>query len=261
MNPIRIFISSVQSEFIEERIALFDYLKNDALFAQFFEPFLFEKLPAVDRTTNEMYLDEVANCDIYLGLFGQQYGREDEEGISPTEREFDQAGLYHKTRLIFLTNHENDTRHSKEQALIKKAEQIVTRKRFSLIHELKAAIYASLIRYLEEKEYIRRSPFDATIDIRATLQDLDKDKIQRFIELARRIRSFPLPETTSVEKILTHLNLLQKGYIANAAILLFGKQPQRFFLTSEIKCAHFHGITVVKPIPSYQVYKGDVFQL
>jgi hypothetical protein len=104
MNPIRIFISSVQSEFAEERKALFDYLTTDVLFAQFFVPFLFEKLPAVDRTATEMYLDEVEKCDIYLGLFGQQYGREDEEGMSPTEREFDHAGFHHKTRLIFLTD-------------------------------------------------------------------------------------------------------------------------------------------------------------
>jgi hypothetical protein len=56
MNPIRIFISSVQSEFAEERTALFDYLTTDVLFAQFFTPFLFEKLPAVDRTATELNL-------------------------------------------------------------------------------------------------------------------------------------------------------------------------------------------------------------
>jgi hypothetical protein len=106
-----------------------------------------------------MYLNEVANCDIYLGLLGQQYGIEDEEGILPTEREFDQAGLQHKVRLIFLTNHDNDVRHQKEQAFIRKVEQIVTRKKFALIYELKASVYASLIRYLMEKEYIRRAPF------------------------------------------------------------------------------------------------------
>jgi len=36
---------------------------------------------------------------------------------------------------------------------------------------------------------------------------------------------------------------------------------QRFFITSEVKCAHFHGLKVSKPIPSYQVYKGDVFEM
>lgn len=65
-----------------------------------------------------------------------------------------------------------------------------------------------------------------------------------------------LPET-----ILTHLNLLENNYLCNAAVLLFGKHPQRFFITSEIKCTHFHGFEITKPIPSYQVYKGDVFQL
>ena len=40
-------------------------------------------------------------------------------------------------------------------------------------------------------------------------------------------------------------NTLEKVYI---------EEPQRFFLTSEIKCAHFHETRVEKPIPFYQVY-------
>ena len=52
-----------------------------------------------------------------------------------------------------------------------------------------------------------------------------------------------------------------KQQIKNAAILLFGKKPQRFFPTSEIKCAQFYGNEVTKPIPSYQVYQGDLFSL
>ncbi|MFN7899068.1 MAG: ATP-binding protein, partial [Synechococcaceae cyanobacterium] len=35
----------------------------------------------------------------------------------------------------------------------------------------------------------------------------------------------------------------------------------RFLLSSELKAAHFHGTTVAKPIPSYQVFKGTVFEL
>lgn len=62
-------------------------------------------------------------------------------------------------------------------------------------------------------------------------------------------------------KILTHLNLIRENGFANAAILLFGKQPQRFLISSEVRCVQFHGNEIVKPIPAYQVYKGDVFQL
>ncbi len=58
-----------------------------------------------------------------------------------------------------------------------------------------------------------------------------------------------------------HLNLLNDGRLTNAAVLLFGKSPQRFLICSEIRCAHFHGTEVGKPIPSYQVYKGTAFDL
>jgi len=42
---------------------------------------------------------------------------------------------------------------------------------------------------------------------------------------------------------------------------VFGKHPQRFLISSEIKCAHFHGVEVTKPIPFYRIYKGTVFDL
>ena len=49
MKPLRIFISSVQKEFAEERGALKAYLLGDALLNRFFDVFLFEDLPASDR--------------------------------------------------------------------------------------------------------------------------------------------------------------------------------------------------------------------
>ena len=61
--------------------------------------------------------------------------------------------------------------------------------------------------------------------------------------------------------MLEHLNLLNQGRLTNAAMLLFGKRPQRFLISSEVKCAHFHGTRVAKPIPSHQVYQGTVFEL
>ena len=261
MRKLRVFISSVQSEFAEERQMLFDYLTSDPLFGLFFEPFLFEQVPADNRSASMLYLAEVERCDLYIGLFGKQYGYEDSEGISPTEREFDHACKHHKTRLIFITDHAPLEREAKELALIKKSEQVVVRKQFSSMLDLKSAVYSSLVRYLEEIEYIRTAPFDATLHKEATLSDLDEEKIRNFVFLSKAKRKFPLSTDASIETILTHLNLHKESRITNAAILLFGKQPQRFFLASEVKCAHFHGRNVSKPIPSYQVYKGDVFQL
>ena len=81
------------------------------------------------------------------------------------------------------------------------------------------------------------------------------------MEAARRERNYPLPVNTGREKALAHLNLLDNGIPTHAAVLLFGKEPQRFLITSEVKCLHFHGTEVRKPIPSYHIYKGTVFDL
>ena len=70
MTPLRVFISSVQKEFAAERAVLRNYLCGDALMRRFFEPFLFEDVPAADRRPDDVYRDEVEACDLYMGLFG-----------------------------------------------------------------------------------------------------------------------------------------------------------------------------------------------
>ena len=262
MQRIRIFISSVQSEFAEERAMLCHYIRTDALLGKFFEPFIFEEVPANEFPTSHVYLKEVEMCDIYLGLYGNLYGYEDEEGISPTEREYDLAAKLHKSRLIFIMSIEEDRRHPKETALIRKVEMDIVRKTFVDIDGLRTSVYASLVRYLEEKEFIRWKPFDASCDNGATLDDLDEDKMRNFIYMARSKRNFPLPVETSPAALLAHLDLIDdNGRIANAALLLFGKKPQKYFITSEVKCVQFYGDAVEKPMPAYQIYRGDVFEL
>ena len=262
MKRIKIFISSVQREFAEERAMLCHYIRTDALLGKFFEPFIFEEVPANEFPTSHVYLREVEMCDIYLGLYGNLYGYEDEEGISPTEREYDLAARLHKSRLIFIKSINEDRRHPKETALIRKVERDIIRKTFVDIDGLRTLVYASLVRYLEEKEYIRWKPFDAACDNGATLDDLDEDKMKNFIHMARLKRNFPLSVETSPVVLLTHLDLIdEKGRIANAALLLFGKKPQKYFITSEVKCVQFYGNVVEKPMPAYQIYRGDVFEL
>ena len=127
---------------------------------------------------------------------------------------------------------------------------------------MRTSVYASLVRYLEEKEYIRWQPFDAAFDTNATLDDLDEDKIHDFIDLARKRRGFPLAVDSSPKKLLTHLSLMDdKGRISNSAVLLFGKRPQRFFITSEVKCVQFFGNVVEKPLPAYQICRGTLFEM
>lgn len=184
MRRIKIFISSVQSEFSKERAMLCHYIRTDVLLGKFFEPFIFEEVPANEYPISHVYLNEVKLCDIYLGLYGNLYGYEDAEGVSPTEREYDLAAELHKSRLIYIKSINEDDRHPKETALIKKVERDIVRKTFVDLEGLRTSVYASLIRYLEEKEYIRWRPFDASYDNGATLDDLDEDKIRSFLQVA-----------------------------------------------------------------------------
>lgn len=257
----RIFISSVQREFAEERRALRAFIEGDALLGRFFEVFVFEGLSARDQRPDAAYLTEVDRCDVYVGLFGSEYGFEGADGVSPTEHEFDRATLGRKTRLVFLRGGDGSARHLKMRALVQKAESQLVRRRFDSIPELQELVRASLVERLIETRTIATKPFDASACSNATLDDLSEERIEAFLELARRARGFPLDPKTPPPAALAHLNLLDGESPSHAAVLLFAKQPQRFLISSEVKCAHFHGTHAAKPIPSYQIFKGTVFQL
>ena len=235
-------------------------MRADPLLGKFFEPFLFEELPAVDLSAPNVYLKEVGACNIYLGLIGKKYGNRDNEGVSPTEREYDEATRLHKTRFIFITNHEFTEREQEVKVFIEKIEKEVVRNRFIGLSSLLQNVYHSLVRYLEENRFIQLGPFDAQINSEANIEDIDKEKVASFVRLAKSRRGFPLDEDSSILKILHHLNLSQGEKLTNAALLLFGKNPQRFFPTATAKCAVFHGFSKTKPIPSYKIINGDIFE-
>lgn len=129
MSKRRLFISSVQSEFSDARRSIAEYIRQNALLCRYFEPFLFEELPALDISAQRAYLDEAARADVYVLLMGEKYGYEDAEGVSPTEREYDTATAHHAYRIVMLKN--VPSRHEKEQRFVEKIEQDVVRDVFA----------------------------------------------------------------------------------------------------------------------------------
>lgn len=157
-----VFISSVQNELAGERRAVADFIRGHVLLGRFFEVFLFEELPATDRRADDLYLGKVDRAAIYLGLFGREYGSEDGQGISPTEREFDRATQRAKYRLVFIKGGSRETRHPKMEALIRKAERQLVRRRFDAIPDLTAGVFSSLVEYLEQKGALLQCLLPAT---------------------------------------------------------------------------------------------------
>ena len=72
---MRIFISSVQKEFERERAELGEFIAGDALLRRQFTTFIFERdIPAEDRRADDVYLDELSTCDLYLARYVERYG-------------------------------------------------------------------------------------------------------------------------------------------------------------------------------------------
>ena len=71
MLKYKVFISSVQSEFAQERQRIFDFIRTDELIGQHFEPFIFEQIAAQDTNPRQLYIDEASSCQVYLLL--EQY--------------------------------------------------------------------------------------------------------------------------------------------------------------------------------------------
>lgn len=85
-----------------------------------------------------------------------------------------------------------------------------------------------------------RSWDDITND-RATMEDIDRKAVEYF--LRKGIEAQRIPEgdlNSSTEEVLTNLGLVDdKGFLKNAAILLFGKNPLKFFPSVRFKIGRF----------------------
>ena len=83
--------------------------------------------------------------------------------------------------------------------------------------------------------------FEDSPNERATIDDIDREAIDFFLRsavAAGRIMSDTLRDTT--EKVLCNLDLVtEDGKLKNAAVLLFGKNPQRFFISSRFRLGRF----------------------
>lgn len=75
----------------------------------------------------------------------------------------------------------------------------------------------------------------------ATIEDIDRDTVEYFLYCAGKAgRITGDAGNSSTETILQHLNLLTRdNQLTNAAVLLFGKNPQQFYPTSHFRLGRF----------------------
>jgi ATP-dependent DNA helicase RecG len=104
-----------------------------------------------------------------------------------------------------------------------------------------------------------RLRFDTQICKEASWQDIDEKKVKRFLKKAKTERNLDIATDISFKEALHRLKFADDEKLTNASVLLFGKEPQRFFLQARIRCARFKGITAQEFI-NMKIIEGDIIE-
>lgn len=263
MRRYKIFISGVQKELKAERRAVKEFIQRNFLLMDHFEVFLFEDVPAKGQAAQKVYFDEVRESEVYIGILGNQYGQVSKEKVSATEKEFRAAQQAKKEILIYIKGEDDKKRETGVQKLIKEIKDPKkghSYKRFNNTDELTSLIFESLVTFLRSEGIVGRGDFDERICRGATYEDIDEAKVRWFLRTAKAQRNYAVKIDAPLEDVFIHLDLLKDGKLTNAAILLFGKKPHKFFLQAEMKCIQLPGTRFGKPFSSYQIYDGNLFE-
>ena len=105
-----------------------------------------------------------------------------------------------------------------------------------------------------------KRPFYLTLAKGAEISDIDPNRIDWFVAEASAKRKFSFEASPTAKNVLTELGLLEENHPLVAAMMLFGKKPQLSAPAAVVKCSHYYGIEVVRPIPSQQIFGGTLFE-
>lgn len=72
-----------------------------------------------------------------------------------------------------------------------------------------------------------------------SLDEIDEESLRRFIRRAVKKGRLVADDTGDISRILVKLNLLVDGKLTNAAMVLFGKDPQKYFTNALVRVLRF----------------------
>lgn len=108
------------------------------------------------------------------------------------------------------------------------------------------------------EKYREELRFDLQICDSAQIADINSQKLKEFLKLAKTERGLDIPVDSAPKEALMRLNLLKNSKLTNSAVLLFGKEPQRFFIQAEVKCVRFKGTKVTETIIDMKNVAGNL---
>lgn len=251
MSKLKVFISSVQDELINERVAIVEMVSSDAFLSRYVEPILFEKGPARSLPVQTAYLKDLESSDVYLGILGYQYGKAEPNGLSAPHTEYQRARKLARERgmhiLFFVRGNAGHDSKRDPQIQdwfkeIRDKKKGHTYRRFESYQDLKAEVRKALLPILEAKGFTptemdqaefentieAASDFDTQIINQAEYRDLDHKLIVQFCQAID-------PSSINAQKPLINRGLLFRDDRVNVyrpsatCLLMFGRHPDAVF--------------------------------
>jgi len=84
--------------------------------------------------------------------------------------------------------------------------------------------------------FLRGARWDSLINEEAEFNEIDEETVRMFIRMGKaKGRLTVFDENVDIKTLFEHLKLSNKGKLTNAAIILFGKDPQKYFLNAVLR--------------------------
>jgi ATP-dependent DNA helicase RecG len=88
-------------------------------------------------------------------------------------------------------------------------------------------------------------------------EDIDEERIRQFLRKAKYERRLEIDPDILVKEALERLSLVKGDKLTNASIMLFGKEPQKLFLQTKLRCARYKGTTPITFI-DLKIVEGNI---
>jgi ATP-dependent DNA helicase RecG len=101
--------------------------------------------------------------------------------------------------------------------------------------------------------------WDEAIEPRATFADIDEAAFYSFLETSKEKGRLPDVKGLTIEEIFDKLRLTEAGQLKRAAIILFGKDPGRFYISAFVKIGRF--VSDAADLRFQEVAEGNIITL
>jgi len=109
------------------------------------------------------------------------------------------------------------------------------------------------------KEFLLKGKnWDGLVNKEADFDEIDKETVRLFIRKARNVGRLTIfEEKTEIKDIFEHLKLSVNGKLTNASLILFGKDPQNYFINAVLRIVRLKTQTT---IIGDRLIEGNLFQ-